>query len=118
MTNHQIPLVLGHWSFVGHRGLVICISMAAISLVISVFNRARFVGDAIRSVLHQTRRDFELVVIDDGSTDDSLNIARDAVKGDPRVRVIASQNQGHPASLNAAAKMMSAPYFGWIDSDD
>jgi len=47
----------------------------------------------------------EILVIDDGSTDDSLNIARDAAKGDPRVRLIASQNQGHPASLNAAAKM-------------
>jgi glycosyltransferase involved in cell wall biosynthesis len=78
----------------------------AISLIICVYNRRRFVADAIKSVLVQTRGDFELIVWDDGSTDDSLEVAQAAAKGDPRLRVM------------HAAKMLSAPYFGWIDSDD
>lgn len=91
---------------------------AAISLIIGVFNREKYIAAAIKSVLNQTRRDFELVVWDDGSTDDSVRIAKDAAKNDPRVRVLTGEHQGLPKSINAAAKLASAPYFGWIDSDD
>ncbi len=91
---------------------------AKISLLITVWNRAGFVATAIKSVLNQTHGDFELVVWDDGSTDDSVRIAREASRNDARVRVIAAAHQGFPLSVNAAAKALSAPYFGWVDSDD
>jgi glycosyltransferase involved in cell wall biosynthesis len=90
----------------------------SISLVISVYNRANYVASAIKSVLNQTRGDFELIVWDDGSTDDSLSVARETARGDRRVRVVAGEQQGLPRSINAAAKQLSAPYFGWVDSDD
>lgn len=90
----------------------------AISLLICAYNRASFVAAAIGSVLRQTRGDFELLVWDDGSTDDTLEVARRAAGGDPRVRVIAGPHAGFTASINAAAKHLSAPYFGWVDSDD
>jgi glycosyltransferase involved in cell wall biosynthesis len=90
----------------------------SISLIIGVYNRADYVAAAIRSVLDQTRRDFELIVWDDGSTDESLAIAQDTARGDSRVRVISSKNQGLPATINAASKLLTAPHFGWIDSDD
>ena len=89
-----------------------------ISLVIPLFNRRRFIAQAVKSVLNQTRRDFELVVWDDGSTDDGAQIAKDATRGDPRVRVITGENRGAPAAINAAAKVLSGKYFGWVDSDD
>ncbi|HEX3356223.1 MAG TPA: glycosyltransferase [Tepidisphaeraceae bacterium] len=89
-----------------------------ISLVICAWNRADYVATAIKSVLNQTRGDFELIVWDDGSTDDSIKIARETSRNDSRVRVIAGEHQGLPLSVNAAAKMLSAPYFAWVDSDD
>src|SRR4051812_22438393 len=89
-----------------------------ISLVIPLYNRRRYIAQAIKSVLNQTRRDFELVVWDDGSTDDSVAVATDAARGDPRVRIMRGENRGAPAAINSAAKLLTAPYFGWIDSDD
>src|SRR5581483_11739593 len=79
--------------------------MPAISLIIGVWNRARYVGNAIKSVLNQTRTDFELIVCDDGSTDESLKIAREAASSDKRVRVFAGQNQGLPNLINNAVKL-------------
>jgi glycosyltransferase involved in cell wall biosynthesis len=89
-----------------------------ISLIISAYNRAKYISAAIKSVLNQTRGDFELIVRDDGSTDDSLAIAQATARGDRRVRVISGENLGQPLSINHAAALASAPYFGWVDSDD
>jgi glycosyltransferase involved in cell wall biosynthesis len=93
-------------------------TQGAISLIIAAYNRAAFVGKTIESVLNQSRGDFELVVWDDGSTDDTFDVARDAARGDPRVRVMQGANQGAADAINSAARHVSAPYFGWIDSDD
>ena len=91
---------------------------APISLVIPAHNRERFVGAAVKSVLAQTRSDFELIVWDDGSTDGTVAAARAAAGDDPRVRVIASDHHGIAPSLNAAIRQMSGRYIGWVDSDD
>src|SRR4051812_41157026 len=92
--------------------------MPAISLVIPAFNREKFVTAAVGSVLRQTERDFELVVWDDGSSDDTVAAAKQAAGADPRVRVIAAEHSGITRSMNAAAKLLSGKYFGWVDSDD
>jgi glycosyltransferase involved in cell wall biosynthesis len=91
---------------------------APISLVIPAYNRERFVGAAVRSVLAQTRTEFELIVWDDGSTDDTVAAARGAAGDDPRVRVVAAEHRGVAASLNAAVAQASGRYIGWVDSDD
>jgi glycosyltransferase involved in cell wall biosynthesis len=91
----------------------------AISIVIPTYNREKLVGAAIRSVLLQTRRDLELVVWDDGSSDGTVDAAKEAAAGDPRVRVIAGEHAGVVRSVNAAAELAGAgQYFGWVDSDD
>jgi glycosyltransferase involved in cell wall biosynthesis len=94
-------------------------SSPAISIVIPTYNRETLVGAAIRSVLLQSRRDFELVVWDDGSSDRTVDAAKEAAAGDPRVRVVAAEHAGVVKSINAAAKLASnGKYFGWVDSDD
>jgi len=90
----------------------------ATSLVMTVYNRERFFGEAIESVLSQTRRDFELIIWDDGSTDGSLDIARDYAKKDDRIRPVAAEHKGRVSSLVSAIAESSAPYLGWVDSDD
>ena len=91
---------------------------APISLVIPSYNREQFVGAAVKSVLAQTRGDFELIVWDDGSTDGTVTAARAAAGDDRRVRVIASDHRGIAPSLNAAIRQSSGQYVGWVDSDD
>jgi glycosyltransferase involved in cell wall biosynthesis len=90
----------------------------AISLLMTTYNRARFVGPAIKSVLAQARGDFELIVWDDGSTDDTPAVARAVADGDPRVRFHDDAHVGHPGSRIAAARLATGPYLGWVDSDD
>src|SRR5689334_12779983 len=90
----------------------------AISLVIPMYNRARWIGQAIASVLAQTRGDFELVVWDDGSTDHSIAAARAVAGDDPRVRVVAGEHRGVAPSLISAIAQTSGRYLGWVDSDD
>lgn len=88
------------------------------SLVMTVYNRERYVGAAIESILAQTQGDFELLVWDDGSTDASVEIARRYENCDPRVRVIAASHRGQTLSLKAALSATNGAYLGWVDSDD
>jgi len=92
--------------------------MAAISIIMTVFNRERYLERAVESVLAQTRRDFELLIWDDGSTDRSVEIARDYAKLDDRVRVTASEHRGRTPALKAAIAETSGDYLGWVDSDE
>jgi glycosyltransferase involved in cell wall biosynthesis len=90
----------------------------AISIITTLYNRADFVSATIGSILNQTRKDFELIVWDDGSTDDSLAVARRAAGDDPRVRIVAAKHAGAAPAFNAAARETSGRFFAWVDSDD
>ncbi|BBD62335.1 filamentous hemagglutinin outer membrane protein [Nostoc sp. HK-01] len=93
--------------------------LPVISLIITVYNRENYLRLAIESVLSQTRQDFELLIWDDGSTDNSLAIAREYEECDRRVRVIASQdNLGFTRALKDAIAETHGKYIGWLDSDD
>ncbi len=90
----------------------------SISIVMTVYNRERYLVDAIKSVLVQTHSNFELLIWDDGSDDRSLEIARYFARHDRRVRVVAAPHQGQTQSLINAIRQTNCPYFGWVDSDD
>ncbi|HLP85442.1 MAG TPA: glycosyltransferase [Phycisphaerales bacterium] len=89
-----------------------------VSVIMPVYNRERFVAAAIKSVLAQTYREFELLVCDDGSTDGSLAAAREAAGSDPRVRVLAMEHAGLAQTLKRAHAETRAAWIGWVDSDD
>ena len=92
--------------------------MTPISLVMTVYNRERYLKAAIESVLAQTYPNFELIIWDDGSTDNSLNIARSYAKLDSRIKALAAEHRGSGYSLMAAIRQTAFPYFGFVDSDD
>lgn len=84
-----------------------------------VHNALPYVGEAIASVLAQRFTDWELVVWDDGSTDGSLDAARLAAGGDPRVRFFAEgENRGTTHAVNQAVAQTSGEYIGVVDADD
>ena len=88
-----------------------------VSVLIPVHNRAHLVGDAIRSILGQRFGDFELVVVDDGSTDDSVAVVE--AFGDPRIRVVRhARNLGIPDARNTALDAARGRLIAWLDSDD
>jgi glycosyltransferase involved in cell wall biosynthesis len=87
------------------------------TVVLAAYNEEKWVASAIRSVLNQTRKDFELLVVDDGSTDATNEVARE-FESDSRVRVIGQDNKGRTAALNAAIAITTAPYVSLVDADD
>ena len=92
-------------------------ALPAIAVIMPVYNRARIVRRAIDSVLAQDFGDFELIVADDGSTDDTCDVVA-AIK-DPRVTLLrAERNQGSNAARNRGINAARAPLIAFLDSDD
>lgn len=89
-----------------------------VAVIIPTYNRAALLERAVQSVLSQTFRDFELVVVDDGSTDNTADLP--TVKNpDQRLRYIKfPQNRGVSAARNAGVKATSSPWLAFLDSDD
>src|SRR5262245_48130521 len=94
-------------------------SAPAVSVLMTSFNRERYIGASIKSVLAQTFRDFELIVVDDRSTDRTLEIARAFERKESRVRIVVNdRNLGQFANRNRAAELAAAPSMKYHDSDD
>ena len=90
----------------------------SISVLIPAFDAARFFPEAIESVLAQTHKDFQLILINDGSTDETLNIATRYAKQDPRIQVITHPNMGMGAALNNAMQQATGTWIARLDADD
>lgn len=88
-----------------------------ISVVIPTYNRADFVGEAIDSVLAQTWPHFELLLVDDGSTDDTQAVLA-KYERDPRVRLFRQENQGQSVARNNALKEAKGDFIAFLDSDN
>lgn len=88
------------------------------SIIVPVHNTAAYLPACIDSILAQTCRDFELVLVDDGSTDDSAALCREAVARDARVRLIRQENRGVSHARNTGLAAAAGRYVTMIDSDD
>ncbi|CAN7570713.1 glycosyltransferase [Cupriavidus necator] len=90
--------------------------MARVSVVLPVFNGAELLPLAIESVLKQSFRDFELIILDDGSSEDIASIV--ANYDDPRVRFVSRANKGLGATLNELIELARCDYIARMDADD
>jgi glycosyltransferase involved in cell wall biosynthesis len=93
----------------------------AVSVILPFFDEERFLADAVRSVVDQQHEDWELILVDDGSTDRSTAIAQELVAHDPRIRYVdhpGHRNRGMSASRNLGAAHSTAPYLAFLDADD
>ena len=92
-------------------------AVPTVSVCIPAYNRERVVGEAINSVLSQDFADFELIIVDDGSTDATLGEV--AKIGDARIRIEANgRNLGIPAARQRCLELARGRYLAWLDSDD
>lgn len=89
-----------------------------ISVLMVVYNEQKYIQKAMRSVLSQSFSDFELVVVDDGSTDNTLNIARRIANGDHRVRVISAEHAGKNHAINIGLQQLKGEWVAFLAGDD
>jgi hypothetical protein len=89
-----------------------------VSVVMSVFNGERFLAEAVDSILDQSFRDFEFIVIDDGSTDRTAEILSSYEKKDPRMQIFHQENRGLAESLNVGCALARGKYIARMDADD
>lgn len=89
-----------------------------LSVIMSVYNGERYLKEAIESILNQTFKNFEFIIIDDGSTDKSPQILDKYAKKDKRIKLIHQKNIGLTKSLNKALKLAQGKYIARIDADD
>lgn len=86
------------------------------SVIIPLYNKENDIVNTLESVLRQTYQDFEVIVVDDGSTDDSQNRARQVQ--DQRVQIICQSNQGVAAARNTGMERSAGEYIAFLDADD
>ena len=89
--------------------------MATVSVIIPTYNRARMIGEAIESVLSQAYNDLELIVVDDGSSDETRKVVSNYF---PQVNYLYQEHQGVSAARNCGIKHSRGEYLSFLDSDD
>lgn len=89
-----------------------------VSVIVPVYNKEDYISETLDSVISQSLRNIEIIVIDDGSTDGSLSLCKQYAAKDVRIRVISQQNQGVISARNAAIATARAPFIFPLDSDD
>lgn len=89
-----------------------------ISIVVPVYNVESFLDKCIQSILNQTFKDFELILINDGSKDNSLEICEKYKELDDRIIIFSQENKGLSEARNSGIKLANKPYITFIDSDD
>ena len=89
-----------------------------ISIIVPVYNVEKYLKRCINSILNQTFKNFELILVNDGSTDNSLNICKNYKEKDGRIQLISQTNKGLSAARNTGLKYAKGKYVCFVDSDD
>lgn len=92
--------------------------MAKISIIVPCYNVQKYIGECIESILKQTLKDIEIICVNDGSTDNTLDILKSYEKKDKRVIVLTGANGGYGKAVNSGISIASGEYIGIIESDD
>ena len=93
-------------------------SSVKISVIVPVYNTEKYLNECISSIINQTFEDIEVICIDDGSTDNSLNILKEYAKEDKRISIVHQDNMGISKTRNIGLGLAKGKYVTFIDSDD
>ena len=89
-----------------------------VSIVMPVYNSEKFLNNSINDILNQTYKNFEFIIVDDGSTDRSLQIIKNFSEKDKRIKVFTKKNGGTGSALNLGFENATGKYGTWVSSDD
>lgn len=92
--------------------------MPKVSVVVPIYNVEQYLCQCIDSIRAQTMRDIEIICVDDGSTDSSVEIVDWYAGADDRIKVVHKDNAGYGAAMNAGIKLATGEYIGIVESDD
>jgi len=92
--------------------------MSKVSIIVPVYNTEKYIEKCLKSLLNQTLKDIEIIVIDDGSTDNSKNIIKNFTEKDSRFKYWYKENGGQATARNLGISKASGEYIAFIDSDD
>ena len=92
--------------------------MEKISIIVPVYNVEKYLEKCLKSIISQTYKNLEIIVVNDGSIDNSLEICKKFEKIDKRIKVIDKENGGLSDARNAGLKIATGDYIGFVDSDD
>ena len=92
--------------------------MPKVSIIIPVFNAEKYLEKCLDSLVNQTLEDIEIICIDDGSTDNSLEILKTYEQKDKRIKVLQQTNKKQGAARNYGIREAIGEYIGFVDSDD
>jgi len=92
--------------------------MVKISVIIPVYNAEKYLKECLDSIINQTFEDIEIICINDGSTDNSLNILEDYGKNDSRIRIMSQENNGQGSARNNGLGISKGEYIYFMDADD
>ena len=92
--------------------------MVKVSVIIPVYNAEKYLKQCLNSICRQTLQEIEIICVDDGSTDNSLNILQEYTNADPRIQVLTQKNQGAGAARNYGLRTARGLYLSFLDADD
>ena len=89
-----------------------------VSIIVPIYNSEKYMNKCIESILNQTLTEIEIILVNDGSTDNSGKIIDNYAKKDNRIKVIHQQNSGPSVARNKGISTAKGKYIGFVDSDD
>ena len=93
--------------------------MIDISVIVPAYNVEKYISSCLDSLLNQTKKEIEIIAIDDGSTDNTLNILNEYKRNNPsKIHVISQNNQGLSITRNNGIKLSTGKYISFVDGDD
>ena len=92
--------------------------MTKISAILPVYNVEQYIKDSLDSIINQTMDDIEIICVNDGSLDNSLQVLEEYAQKDARIKIISQENQGQGIARNNGLKIANGEYITFIDPDD
>ena len=89
-----------------------------VSIIIPVYNTAKYLPNCLDSIINQSYCNLEIIIIDDGSTDDSYKIAKKYASKDPRIKLVHQKNSGQSSARNKGLSLSKGNFIAFVDSDD
>lgn len=89
-----------------------------VSIIVPAYNTEKYISKCLESLVNQTLKEIEIILIDDGSKDNTLNIAKSFMEKDSRIKIISQTNQKQGAARNQGMRVAKGEYIGFVDSDD
>ena len=89
-----------------------------VSIIVPIYNKEKYLEKCLDSILGQTYRDLEIILVDDGSTDNSLAICQRYAEKDPRIKIYHKPNGGVSSARNLGLEKSTGKYISFVDPDD